>query len=48
MAKAKTIDARHYDVILAPARTEKRTRLSEINPDGFKVGGSPTKPATKT
>ncbi|MGB7408184.1 MAG: 50S ribosomal protein L23, partial [Pontixanthobacter sp.] len=29
MAKAKQVDARHYDIILAPHITEKSTLLSE-------------------
>jgi large subunit ribosomal protein L23 len=47
MAKAKTIDARHYDVILAPVITEKSTLLSEHNAVVFKVVDSATKPAIK-
>ena len=47
MAKAKTIDARHYDVILAPVITEKSTMLSENNAVVFKVAESATKPAIK-
>ena len=47
MAKAKTIDARHYDVILAPVITEKSTMLSEFNAVVFKVAGDATKPAIK-
>ena len=47
MAKAKTIDARHYDVILAPVITEKSTLLSENNAVVFKVAGDATKPAIK-
>lgn len=47
MAKAKTIDARHYDVILAPVITEKSTVLSENNAVVFKVTEDATKPAIK-
>jgi large subunit ribosomal protein L23 len=47
MAKAKTIDARHYDVILAPVITEKSTLLSEYNAVVFKVSEDATKPAIK-
>ena len=47
MAKAKTVDARHYDVILAPVITEKSTMLSEYNAVVFKVAGDATKPAIK-
>jgi large subunit ribosomal protein L23 len=47
MAKAKTIDARHYDVILAPVITEKSTLLSEFNAVVFKVAEDSTKPAIK-
>ena len=47
MAKAKTIDARHYDVILSPVITEKSTLLSENNAVVFKVADSATKPQIK-
>jgi large subunit ribosomal protein L23 len=47
MAKAKTIDARHYDVILAPVITEKSTLLSENNAVVFKVADDATKPSIK-
>ena len=47
MAKAKTVDARHYDVILAPVITEKSTLLSENNAVVFKVADSATKPQIK-
>ena len=47
MAKAKTVDARYYDVILAPVITEKSTMLSEFNAVVFKVAGDATKPAIK-
>ena len=47
MAKKQAIDARHYDVILAPHITEKSTLLSEQNGVVFKVAGTATKPQVK-
>ena len=47
MAKKQEIDARHYDVILAPHITEKSTLLSELNGVVFKVAGDATKPQIK-
>ncbi|GHH11407.1 MULTISPECIES: 50S ribosomal protein L23 [Sphingomonas] len=48
MAKPKTgIDARHYDVIVAPHITEKATLLSEHNAVVFKVTNDATKPQIK-
>ena len=47
MAKAKEIDARHYDVILAPHITEKSTLLSENDAVVFKVANDATKPQIK-
>ena len=47
MAKSKQIDARHYDVIVAPHITEKSTLLSEHNATVFKVAGDATKPQIK-
>ena len=47
MAKKQKIDARHYDVILAPHITEKSTLLSEHNAVVFKVAGTATKPQVK-
>ncbi|WP_301751269.1 50S ribosomal protein L23 [uncultured Erythrobacter sp.] len=47
MAKKQTVDARHYDVILAPHITEKSTLASEHNAVVFKVAGSATKPQIK-
>jgi large subunit ribosomal protein L23 len=41
------IDARHYDVILAPHITEKSTLLSEHNGVVFKVANDATKPQIK-
>jgi large subunit ribosomal protein L23 len=47
MAKKQQVDARHYDVILAPHITEKSTLLSEHNGVVFKVAGDATKPQIK-
>ncbi|MXP41069.1 50S ribosomal protein L23 [Altererythrobacter soli] len=47
MAKTQEIDARHYDVILAPHITEKSTMASEFNAVVFKVAGDATKPQIK-
>ena len=48
MAKPKTaIDARHYDVIVAPHITEKATLLSEHNAVVFRVTNDATKPQIK-
>ena len=48
MAKQKAaIDARHYDVIVAPHITEKATLLSEHNAVVFKVSNDATKPQIK-
>ena len=47
MAKKQEIDARHYDVILAPHITEKATLASEHNAVVFKVSGDATKPQIK-
>ncbi|UIP08062.1 50S ribosomal protein L23 [Erythrobacter sp. SDW2] len=47
MAKSKQIDARHYDVIVAPHITEKSTLLSEHNATVFKVAGDATKSQIK-
>ena len=46
MAKQE-IDARHYDVILAPHITEKATLLSEDGAGVFKVSNDATKPQIK-
>ncbi|NCP11531.1 MAG: 50S ribosomal protein L23 [Sphingomonadales bacterium] len=43
----KAIEARHYNVIVAPVITEKSTMLSEHNAVVFKVTGDATKPAIK-
>lgn len=47
MAKKQGMDARHYDVILAPHITEKATLLSEYNAVVFKVANTSTKPEIK-
>lgn len=47
MAKKGTVDARHYDVIIAPHITEKSTLASENNAVVFKVANSATKPQIK-
>ena len=49
MAKKQdsAIDARHYDVVLAPHITEKSTMLSETNAVVFKVATKATKPEIK-
>lgn len=47
MAKKQEVEARHYDVILAPHITEKSTLASEYNAVVFKVAGDATKPQIK-
>lgn len=47
MAKKSEVDARHYDVIVAPHITEKGTLLSEHNAVVFKVANDATKPQIK-
>lgn len=47
MAKKQEVDARHYDVILAPHITEKSTLASEFNAVVFKVANDATKPQIK-
>jgi len=47
MAKADQIDAKHYDVIVAPHITEKSTLLSEQNAVVFRVAKDATKPQIK-
>lgn len=47
MANKTAVDARHYDVILAPHITEKATLLAENNAVVFKVAGTATKPQIK-
>ena len=41
------VDARHYDVIVAPHITEKSTMLSESNAVVFKVAKDASKPEIK-
>ncbi|MHA6333195.1 50S ribosomal protein L23 [Qipengyuania sp. CAU 1752] len=47
MAKKQDIDARHYDVVLAPHITEKSTLASENNAVVFKVANDASKPQIK-
>ena len=47
MAKKSAVDARHYDVIVAPHITEKATLLSENNAVVFKVVNTASKPQIK-
>ncbi|WP_375382599.1 50S ribosomal protein L23 [uncultured Sphingomonas sp.] len=48
MAKpSKSVDVRHYDVIVAPHITEKATLLSEQNAAVFRVSNDATKPQIK-
>lgn len=49
MAKkpTKSVDNRHYDVIVAPHITEKATLLSEQNAVVFKVAKNASKPEIK-
>jgi large subunit ribosomal protein L23 len=42
-----TVDARHYDIIVAPVITEKATLASEANQVIFKVRKEATKPEIK-
>ena len=41
------LDARHYDIVLAPHITEKSTLLSETNSVVFRVAPKATKPEIK-
>ncbi len=43
----QSVDARHYDVVLAPHITEKSTLLSEQNAVVFKVASGASKPQIK-
>ena len=43
----KTIDPRHYDLILSPIITEKATNASERNQVMFRVARTATKPQIK-
>ena len=47
MAKKQEVEARHYDVVLAPHITEKATLASEHNAVIFKVANTATKPQIK-
>jgi large subunit ribosomal protein L23 len=47
MAKSKSVEIRHYDVVLAPHITEKSTMASEYNAVVFKVANDATKPQIK-
>jgi large subunit ribosomal protein L23 len=49
MAKKQqtAVDARHFDVVLAPHITEKSTMLSENNAVVFKVASGASKPEIK-
>ena len=47
VSMAKSVDIRHYDVIVAPHITEKSTLLSEQNAVVFKVADKATKPEIK-
>jgi large subunit ribosomal protein L23 len=49
MAKKQqaALDARHYDIVLAPHITEKTTMLSENNAVVFKVASDASKPEIK-
>lgn len=47
MAKKQEVEARHYDVVLAPHITEKATLASEHNAVVFKVANDATKPQIK-
>ena len=43
----KTVDNRHYDVVLAPHITEKSTLVAQNNAVVFKVAGTASKPQIK-
>ena len=45
--QSQAVDARHFDVIVAPHITEKSTLLSEQNGVVFKVANDATKPQIK-
>jgi large subunit ribosomal protein L23 len=49
MAKKQqqAVDARHYDIVLAPHITEKTTMLSDSNAVVFRVASGATKPEIK-
>ena len=44
---AAVVDARHYDIVLAPHITEKSTLLAEANAVVFKVASGASKPEIK-
>ena len=44
---AAAVDARHYDIVLAPHITEKSTMLSENNSVVFRVANGASKPEIK-
>ena len=44
---AKTVENRHYDVVLAPHITEKSTLLAEANAVVFRVAPGASKPEIK-
>ncbi|MES2119402.1 MAG: 50S ribosomal protein L23 [Pseudomonadota bacterium] len=44
---AKTVENRHYDVVLAPHITEKSTLLAEANAVVFRVASGASKPEIK-
>ena len=43
----KTVENRHYDIVLAPHITEKSTMLSEANAVVFRVASGASKPEIK-
>ena len=43
----KALDAKHYDIVLAPHITEKTTMLSDTNSVVFRVAPGATKPEIK-
>ena len=45
--QAAAVDARHFDIVLAPHITEKSTMLSENNAVVFKVASGASKPEIK-
>lgn len=47
MAKAETVDLRHFDVVLKPVITEKTTLIAEYNQVVFAVAKAATKPEIK-
>lgn len=47
MAKAETIDLKHFDVVVKPVITEKSTMVSEHNQVVFEVAKAASKPEIK-